>query len=98
MHRHDWRAIRAFCADEPAWAPAVALLDEGAGAGWAVLAALPAARDTGGMRCWRALRSGVPLWKRPHRLFERANRPQRSSCTRARAREARTVASGACAV
>jgi hypothetical protein len=47
VHRHDWRAIRAFCADEPAWTPAVALLDEGAGAGWAVLAALLAARDTG---------------------------------------------------
>jgi hypothetical protein len=36
----DWGAIANFCAEEPAWAPAVALLGARGGAGWALLAAL----------------------------------------------------------
>ncbi len=36
----DWRAIAAFCAEEPAWGPPCALLGARGGAGWALLAAL----------------------------------------------------------
>ncbi len=63
VHRHDWRAIRDFCADEPAWATPVALLDEGAGAGWAVLAALLAAGDTSGVHERRALLASAAQWR-----------------------------------
>ena len=52
----DVAALRAFCAEEPAWAPALALLDERAGAqgegallgdGWELIALLFGARGAG---------------------------------------------------
>jgi hypothetical protein len=63
VHRHDWRAIRAFCAHEPAWAPPVALLGEGGGAGWALLAALLAGGDTSGVHERRALLTNAARWR-----------------------------------
>ena len=54
--------FRAYCANEAAWAPAVALLDESGGAGWRIVQQLAKCRDASseeaeGATCQRLLES-----------------------------------------